>query len=143
MSRRHGRLVDSKSSAYGLKASGSPVAPAACSCHAISIAAVCHAEVDEPLDRVRRAVTDHGSDAIILKTSDHGDLLGAHGGLHQKWFNLYDEATRVPFSIARVGERGDDRNVVDGASHLACRHRAHAAGRRRHRRVVGSGRAAP
>ena len=31
-----------------------------------------------------------------MRTSDHGDLLGAHGGLHQKWFNLYDEATRVP-----------------------------------------------
>ncbi len=62
-----------------------------------------HAEVDAPLDRVRRAVTGQGSDAVIVKTSDHGDLLGAHGGLHQKWFNLYDEATRVPFSIARVG----------------------------------------
>jgi arylsulfatase A-like enzyme/putative intracellular protease/amidase len=63
-----------------------------------------HAEVDAPLDRVRRAVTDGGSEyAVIVRTSDHGDLLGAHGGLHQKWFNLYDEATRVPFSIARIG----------------------------------------
>ncbi|MDW3214579.1 MAG: sulfatase-like hydrolase/transferase [Ilumatobacteraceae bacterium] len=65
-----------------------------------------HAEVDGPLDRVRRAVTDGGSDeAVIVRTSDHGELLGAHGGLHQKWFNLYDEATRVPFSIARIGTR--------------------------------------
>lgn len=64
-----------------------------------------HAEVDEPLDRVRRAVTEGGSEnAVLVRTSDHGDLLGAHGGLHQKWFNLYDEATRVPFVIARVGE---------------------------------------
>ena len=39
------------------------------------------------------------------KTADHGDLLGAHGGLHQKWFQLYDEATRVPFFIARTGSR--------------------------------------
>ena len=31
---------------------------------------------------------------MLVRTSDHGDLLGAHGGLHQKWFNLYDEATR-------------------------------------------------
>ncbi len=62
-----------------------------------------HAEVDGPLDQVRRAVTDGGSEhAVIVRTSDHGDLLGAHGGLHQKWFTLYDEATRVPFSIARV-----------------------------------------
>ncbi len=63
-----------------------------------------HAEVDGPVDRVRRAVTDGGSDnAVLVRTSDHGDLLGAHGGLHQKWFNLYDEATRVPFVIARTG----------------------------------------
>ena len=40
---------------------------------------------------------------MIVRTVDHGELLGAHGGLHQKWFNLYDEATRVPFSIARIG----------------------------------------
>ena len=66
-----------------------------------------HAQVDGPLDRVRRAVTDAvaegGGEAVVVKTSDHGDLLGAHGGLHQKWFNLYDEATRVPFAVARVG----------------------------------------
>ena len=62
-----------------------------------------HAEVDGPLDQVRHAVTANGGDSVIVRTSDHGDLLGAHGGLHQKWFNLYDEATRVPFSIARVG----------------------------------------
>lgn len=63
-----------------------------------------HAEVDGPIERVRRAVTDGGSDnAVLVRTSDHGDLLGAHGGLHQKWFNLYDEATRVPFVIARIG----------------------------------------
>ena len=79
-----------------------------------------HAEVDAPLDRVRRAVTDQGSDAIIVKTSDHGDLLGAHGGLHQKWFNLYDEATRVPFSIALVGSNATTGAAINDAptSHI-------------------------
>jgi arylsulfatase A-like enzyme len=63
-----------------------------------------HADVDAPIDRVRRAVTEGGSDnAVLVRTSDHGDLLGAHGGLHQKWFNLYDEATRVPFVVVRTG----------------------------------------
>lgn len=74
-----------------------------------------HAEVDAPVDRVRRAVTDSGSDAVIARTSDHGDLLGAHGGLHQKWFNLYDEATRVPFSLARVGTSQTRPSAVDEA----------------------------
>ncbi len=71
-----------------------------------------HAEVDTPLDRVRRAVTDGSQDAVLVRTSDHGDLLGAHGGLHQKWFNLYDEATRVPLSIARIGARPTQSRVV-------------------------------
>jgi arylsulfatase A-like enzyme/putative intracellular protease/amidase len=75
-----------------------------------------HAEVDAPLDRVRRAVTDGGSDhAVIVRTSDHGDLLGAHGGLHQKWYTLYDEATRVPFSIARVGATATSGRTIDDA----------------------------
>jgi arylsulfatase A-like enzyme len=72
-----------------------------------------HAEVDGPIDRVRRAVTEGGSDnAVLVRTSDHGDLLGAHGGLHQKWFNLYDEATRVPLVIARIGESATSPRVV-------------------------------
>jgi arylsulfatase A-like enzyme len=71
-----------------------------------------HAEVDAPIDRVRRAVTSGSTDAVLVRTSDHGDLLGAHGGLHQKWFNLYDEATRVPFVIARVGQHATGPAVV-------------------------------
>ena len=79
-----------------------------------------HAEVDSPIDRVRRAVTENGSaNAVLVRTADHGDLLGAHGGLHQKWFNLYDEATRVPFVIARVGAAATSPRVVDApTSHV-------------------------
>jgi arylsulfatase A-like enzyme len=79
-----------------------------------------HAEVDGPLDRVRRAVTENGSqNALLVRTSDHGDLLGAHGGLHQKWFNLYDEATRVPFVIARIGANATQpRTVTAPTSHV-------------------------
>jgi arylsulfatase A-like enzyme len=78
-----------------------------------------HAEVDTPIDRVRRAVTSSSDDAVLVRTSDHGDLLGAHGGLHQKWFNLYDEATRVPLVIARTGSRGTGPRVIDApTSHV-------------------------
>jgi len=76
-----------------------------------------HATVDGPLDRVRRAVTagveSSGGDAVIVKTADHGELLGSHGGLHQKWFQLYDESTRVPFAIARVGSPATTARRVD------------------------------
>ncbi len=76
-----------------------------------------HATVDAPLDRVRRAVTEHTTgEALIVRTADHGELLGAHGGLHQKWFQLYDEATRVPFAIARVDASGA---AVGGARRIS------------------------
>ncbi|ULE33995.1 sulfatase-like hydrolase/transferase [Mycobacterium sp. IDR2000157661] len=79
-----------------------------------------HAEVDGPIDRVRRMVTENGSsNAVLVRTADHGDLLGAHGGLHQKWFNLYDEATRVPFVIARIGKRATAARTVSApTSHV-------------------------
>ena len=79
-----------------------------------------HAEVDAPLNRVLRAVTEGGSEnAVLVRTSDHGELLGAHGGLHQKWFNLYDEATRVPFVIARIGAGATQaRTVTAPTSHV-------------------------
>ncbi len=75
-----------------------------------------HAAADGPLDRVRRAVTEGGSDeAVLVRTTDHGELLGAHGGLHQKWFNLYDEATRIPFTVVRTGSTATEARVVDDA----------------------------
>ena len=36
-------------------------------------------------------------DTIVIYLSDHGDLLGSHGGLHQKWHVAYDEVMKVPF----------------------------------------------
>ena len=73
-----------------------------------------HHDVDEPIDRVRRAVTDGSSaDTVLVFSADHGDLLGSHGGLHQKWYQLYDEATRVPLQIVRTGTSATKQAVVD------------------------------
>ena len=36
---------------------------------------------------------------IIVFTSDHGEQLGAHGGLYQKWYNMYEESIHVPLII--------------------------------------------
>ena len=72
-----------------------------------------HHDVDGPIDRVRRAVTDHADDAVLVFSADHGDLLGSHGGLHQKWYQLYDEAIRVPFTVARVGAQPTPAGTVD------------------------------
>lgn len=45
---------------------------------------------------------------IIVFTSDHGDTLGAHGGMHQKWYQAYEETIHVPliFSGPLVGDPG-------------------------------------
>jgi arylsulfatase A-like enzyme len=53
-------------------------------------------------------------DTIVVFTSDHGDLLGAHGGMLQKWHNAYDEATRVPFLISgpRVDAQQDGIGIA-------------------------------
>ena len=73
-----------------------------------------HAEVDRHVDAVRRAVTDGGSDeALLVLSSDHGELLGAHGGLHQKWFNAYEETVRIPFVMARIGTSPTQPHMVD------------------------------
>ena len=59
-------------------------------------------------------------DTVVVFTSDHGDLLGAHGGLLQKWHNAYDEATRVPFLVSGpMVDRGAARN---GGVHIATSH---------------------
>jgi arylsulfatase A-like enzyme/putative intracellular protease/amidase len=76
-----------------------------------------HAEVDGPLDRVRKAVTAGSEDVLLVRTSDHGELLGAHGGLHQKWFNLYDESTRVPLAFVRTGKT-ESKTVTTPTSHV-------------------------
>lgn len=55
-------------------------------------------QILESLDR--NGMADY---TVVVYTSDHGDLLGAHGGLIQKWCNAFDEATRVPLLIAGPG----------------------------------------
>jgi arylsulfatase A-like enzyme len=57
--------------------------------------------VDEQMQKVLQGLRDSSfyDDTIVIFTSDHGDLLGAHGGLHQKWYCAYEEAIHVPFII--------------------------------------------
>ena len=36
-------------------------------------------------------------DTVIIRSSDHGELAMAHGGMIQKSFNFYEESVRVPY----------------------------------------------
>ena len=53
-----------------------------------------HKLVDQAIGRILDALDASGmaDDTIVVFTSDHGDLLGAHGGMQQKWANAFDEA---------------------------------------------------
>jgi len=74
-----------------------------------------HQLVDREIDRVLTALRESPffEDTVIVFTSDHGELLGAHGGLHQKWFNMYEETVHVPFSVSHAGSFGPQGRRVD------------------------------
>jgi len=57
-------------------------------------------EVDDHIASVMSALMSNRKqyrDTIVIFMSDHGEMLGAHGGMFQKWHNAYDEVLRVPF----------------------------------------------
>jgi arylsulfatase A-like enzyme len=56
--------------------------------------------VDEQIGRLLRSLDELGltDKTIVAFTSDHGDMLGSHGGLFDKGF-IYEEAQRIPLLI--------------------------------------------
>jgi arylsulfatase A-like enzyme len=64
-----------------------------------------HKLADQYVQRVyqRLLASRFAEDTIVVYTSDHGEMLGAHGGMHQKWHNAYDESIRVPLLIGGPG----------------------------------------
>ena len=74
--------------------------------------------VDEQIARVLDALraTKQFEHTIVVFSTDHGDMLGAHGGMHQKWHIAYDEATRIPFVVASPLIKGP-RSVETPTSH--------------------------
>lgn len=79
-----------------------------------------HALVDAAIARILDALRASGmaDNTIVMFTSDHGDLLGAHGGMVQKWHNAYDEAVRVPMVVAGPGIATRAGGVDIATSHI-------------------------
>ncbi len=71
-----------------------------------------HYLVDQEIHKVYKKLqqTRFFENTIVVYTSDHGDMLGAHGGMHQKWYNAYEETLHVPFIISNP-------KLFDGQSH--------------------------
>ena len=60
------------------------------------------ATVGEQITRVLDALAASKSfeNTIVVFSSDHGDMQGAHGGMHEKWHVAYEEALHVPFIVS-------------------------------------------
>jgi arylsulfatase A-like enzyme len=76
--------------------------------------------VDQAIGRILDALAASGmaDETIVVFTSDHGDLLGAHGGLVQKWGNAFDEATRVPLLVRGPGVSPVAGGITAPTSHV-------------------------
>lgn len=72
-------------------------------------------EMARVLDSLR--ATKAYENTIVIFTSDHGEMLGAHGGMHEKWHNAYEETTHVPFVVASPLLKGGPRDVGVPTSH--------------------------
>ncbi|HLM51602.1 MAG TPA: sulfatase-like hydrolase/transferase [Solirubrobacteraceae bacterium] len=65
-----------------------------------------HAEVDAKIARLLAALGEAGDPAslrsrtVVVRTSDHGEMGLAHGGLRQKMFNAYEETLRIPLVVS-------------------------------------------
>jgi len=55
------------------------------------------AQIKRVLDQLK--ASKFYEDTIVIFTSDHGELLGSHGGIFQKWHNAFEETLRVPFIV--------------------------------------------
>lgn len=58
------------------------------------------------------------NDTIVVFTSDHGDLLGSHRYMHQKWYQAYDEALRVPLIFSNPKLFQTPSSVLSVTSHI-------------------------
>ena len=77
------------------------------------------ATVDEQITKVLDALEASNAyeNTIVVFSSDHGDMQGAHGGMHEKWHVAYDEALRVPFVVSSPLLPGGPRELDVPTSH--------------------------
>jgi arylsulfatase A-like enzyme len=76
-------------------------------------------EVDAHISRVLEALkaTKAYENTIAIFYSDHGEMLGAHGGIHEKWHNAYEETIHVPFLVSSPLLEGGPREIDIPTSH--------------------------
>lgn len=73
--------------------------------------------VDRQIGRVLDAIDRHAPDALVIYTSDHGDMLGSHR-LMGKGPVAYDEVTRIPMLVRWPGHMEGGRVCEAPVSHI-------------------------
>ncbi len=60
-----------------------------------------HKKVDQEMWKVMQTLlgSRFKDNTIVVFTSDHGDMLGSHNLMHQKFYQAYDETIRVPLIV--------------------------------------------
>lgn len=78
------------------------------------------AEVNKHIHKVYEALqaTCFAENTIVVFTSDHGETLGAHGGMHQKWYNAYRETLHVPLIVSNKTLFPEPRKTDQYTSHV-------------------------
>ncbi len=70
--------------------------------------------IDDQLGRILKRLDDLGlaDNTLVIFTSDHGDMVGAHGCVGKSIFSFYDDLVRIPLCIRFPG-RIEPGTVVD------------------------------
>lgn len=76
----------------------------------------CNSYADYEIGRVLEAVKKYAPDAIVMYTSDHGDMLCSHS-LYAKGPTFYDEITRIPL-VMMGGGLDSGRVIKNPVSHI-------------------------
>ncbi len=71
----------------------------------------CNSFVDYEIGRVLNAIDEYAGDAVVIYTSDHGDMLYSHS-LTQKGPAMYEEITHIPLIVRGFGKNQVDTNPV-------------------------------
>jgi choline-sulfatase len=79
-----------------------------------------HKNVDEQMGTVLQALlaSRFKDNTYVVFHSDHGDFLGSHHNMHQKWYTAYDEAIRVPLIVWHGRQISGPRSIRTLTSHI-------------------------
>lgn len=77
----------------------------------------CNSYVDYEIGRVIDAIDQYAPNALVIYTSDHGDMLDSHS-INNKGAAMYDEITRIPWIVRWPGRSPNGLVCNHPVSHI-------------------------